>query len=131
VITSRGALQLRNDLFDENFYKHHPVFALSGSVREICQPFFKAVNINYLDDCRVYSDNSVVGLSSDSAWLEHFFRRKFMFGCTLKDEGKHLWQTHQSHELLHEASYYHKHDHRIGIFYRKTIILNILIWQRH
>lgn len=94
----------------------------SDSVRDIkalCQPLFDSLNINYFDYCRLNNDNTFACLASDGDWLEHFFKRKYKLGCTIKSTGMHLWQAYCDDELVKDAKTYFNHDHGISIFIKK------------
>jgi DNA-binding CsgD family transcriptional regulator len=105
--------------FDEKFFKTHPMFTLSQHVKEICQPFFDSLSINYFDYIRINKDKKIVGLVTDPNWLKHFFEKTFTFGGTVKTSGNHLWQSYNNELLLHDARTYFNHDNGISVFYLK------------
>lgn len=103
-------------IFNDAFYKKHPLFTSAAEVQAICQPLFSATNINFFDYIRFYTNNSFVGLVSDRYWIEHFFKSNFILGCTLKNQGAHLWQSYRPQLLLHQAKELFNHDHGISVF---------------
>jgi DNA-binding CsgD family transcriptional regulator len=100
----------------ELFYKNKPIFDLAGDVKEICKPFFSQLGLNYFDYFRFYPDNTFVGLASNGAWVEHFFKRRYTMGSTLKNSGIHLWSAYQSVEAVKEAREYYSHDFGVSMF---------------
>jgi DNA-binding CsgD family transcriptional regulator len=99
----------------ELFYKNKPIFALARDVKEVCRPFFSQLGINYFDYFRFYPNNTFVGLASNGDWVEHFFKRRYTMGSTLKNSGIHLWEAYQSVEAVQEAREY-SHDFGVSMF---------------
>lgn len=102
--------------FTDLFFKKHPIFTLANDVNALCHNFFSSLNINFFDYVRYYSDHSYVGLVSDGAWVENFFKNNFKVGSTLKNSGVHLWQSYRSNLLIETARNDYQHDHGISIF---------------
>ncbi len=86
-------------------------------VREICQPLFDTLNINYFDYSRFYPDNKAFGLFTDPDYV-NFFRNHETYKSGPKNillPGKHLWLSYIDAQFLSEAREYFHHDHGLTI----------------
>jgi DNA-binding CsgD family transcriptional regulator len=57
--------------------ENNPSITFTRDVRDICAPLFKHTDINYFCYCRYYPDKSYIALSSDPAWVKHFYYTQY------------------------------------------------------
>jgi DNA-binding CsgD family transcriptional regulator len=100
---------------DHSLSKKLPAFNLIAEMNELCSPFFQSFGANYIDYNRIYEDNSLLTLTSDGEWLEHFLKRRYKFCTAFKRAGMHLWDSYYYQLAVHDAKVNFNHDHGITI----------------
>ncbi len=73
------------------YLRKHISWQSDATVREICQPLFENMDINYFSYNRSYQDSSAIMLQTDSAWFEHYYTQQYVFGPSVLNSGIHLW----------------------------------------
>lgn len=59
--------------------KNHPFRTLQGDVRQICDPLFKEIGLNYFFHGKVYNDGSLSYLTNQHNWMDYVYSKEFQF----------------------------------------------------
>lgn len=84
-------------------------------MREICEPLYAALKVNYVDYARYYTDGRIVTLFTDREYVSTFANNIKASPGVYLSEGLHLWTEYINKDFLAFAETKFQHSHGMSI----------------
>lgn len=95
--------------------KSHLSWQMTSVMREICEPIYSNLGVNYVDYARYYTDGRLVTLFTDKDYVSSFANNITVSPGLVLCEGMHLWSEYIPKDFLSFAEQKYQHSHGMTI----------------